>query len=195
MGRPFLILGIALLLVMDVLPCLPRNIRTGQDTRTHLPRYGPEPAAHSSSIFPYGSFLPAGTPAGILPFDKTLGIPRVPEVSGENVLEQGVRAQIYEYLAEPGYSLRGLAEEMGISMGTLRYHLNILRDTHKITLNEGVASVRFYENNGWCLTAEQHILKHLPERNHEKDPYDPDEFAVIYTSRDCAGNRGDQGHL
>ena len=70
-------------------------------------------------------------------------------VSKENVLDQGVRAKIYEYIRKnPGIHLRGLAEEMDISMGTLRYHLNILRDTHKIALNGGVASVRFYENNG-----------------------------------------------
>jgi len=83
-------------------------------------------------------------------------------VSGGNVLEQDVRARIYEYIRKnPGIHLRGLAEEMGISMGTLRYHLNMLRLTHKITINEDVASVRFYENNGTYSPAEQQVFKHL----------------------------------
>ena len=85
------------------------------------------------------------------------------------MLEQGVRAKIYEYIRQnPGIHLRGLAEEMGISMGTLRYHLNILRDTHKIALNGGVASVRFYENNGSYTPAEQHILNHLRNETTKK---------------------------
>ena len=48
-----------------------------------------------------------------------------------------------------------------MKLGTLRYHLNVLRLTHKITLSGDAASVRFYENNGTYSATEQHVLKHL----------------------------------
>jgi len=83
-------------------------------------------------------------------------------VRGNNVLEQGARANIYEHIQKnPGIHLRGLATEMEMKMGTLRYHLNVLRLTHKITVTSDTASLRFYENNGTYSPVEQHILKHL----------------------------------
>ncbi|ACL16122.1 transcriptional regulator, ArsR family [Methanosphaerula palustris E1-9c] len=88
-----------------------------------------------------------------------LGIRRI---SSANVLDQEVRAQIYDHIKKnPGIHLRGLAGEMEMKMGTLRYHLNILRITHKIAVSEDVASVRFYENSGTYSLEEQHILKYL----------------------------------
>ncbi len=174
MGRPFLILGIALLLVMVC--------TAGVSAQEYTVRSGyqnpPPPDAVPRTPAPVGFFdLPVWVilaQLALLPPEFFLSIKLwaflgFRRVSGENVLEQGVRAQIYEYIRQnPGIHLRGLAEEMGISMGTLRYHLNILRDTHKITLNEGVASVRFYENNGSYTPAEQHILKHLRNETTKK---------------------------
>ena len=50
---------------------------------------------------------------------------------------------------------------MQVKLGTLRYHLNLLRQTHKITVSGDAAAVRFYENNGTYSTEEQQIHKHL----------------------------------
>jgi len=83
-------------------------------------------------------------------------------VRNENVLDQDVRSRVYEHIKEnPGIHLRGLAGEMQIKLGTLRYHLNILRLTHKITVTQDPATVRFYENSGTYSETEQQILKHL----------------------------------
>jgi predicted transcriptional regulator len=88
-----------------------------------------------------------------------MGIRRV---SAGNVLGQDARARIYEHIRQnPGIHLRGLAAEMQMKIGTLRYHLNVLRLTHKIALSEDPASVRFYENNGTYSPEEQQIHKHL----------------------------------
>ena len=93
----------------------------------------------------------------VMKFWGYLGIRRISSV---NVLDQEVRAQIYDHIRKnPGIHLRGLAGEMKMKMGTLRYHLNVLRLTHQIAVSEDVASVRFYENNGTYSTEEQHILK------------------------------------
>ncbi len=83
-------------------------------------------------------------------------------VLSSNVLDQDARAHIFEHIRRnPGIHLRGLATEMEMKMGTLRYHLNVLRLTHKITVTGNTASTRFYENNGTYSSVEQHILKHL----------------------------------
>lgn len=88
-----------------------------------------------------------------------MGIRRV---SGGNVLDQGLRARIYEYIRQnPGIHLRGISSEMQVKMGTLRYHLNMLRQTHKIAVNGDAATVRFYENNGTYSMDERQVHKHL----------------------------------
>jgi len=95
-----------------------------------------------------------------------MGIRRV---SGGNVLDQEVRAKIYEYIRQnPGIHLRGLSSEMQVKLGTMRYHLSVLQHTHKITVSSDTASVRFYENSGTYSTGEQHILKHLRNETTKK---------------------------
>ncbi|MFA5254501.1 MAG: winged helix-turn-helix transcriptional regulator [Methanoregula sp.] len=102
--------------------------------------------------------FPVETLAG-LKIWLTLGYRRV---RNENVLDQDVRSRVFSYIKEnPGIHLRGLAGEMQIKLGTLRYHLNVLRLTHKITVAEDPASVRFYENSGTYSETEQQVLKHL----------------------------------
>lgn len=79
-----------------------------------------------------------------------------------NVLDQGLRARIYEHICRnPGVHLRGLASEMDLKMGTLRYHLGMLQSTHKIAVSGDAASVRYYENSGTYSADEQLVLKHL----------------------------------
>ncbi len=174
MERPSFILGIALLLIMVG--------TAGVSAQEYTVRSGfqnpPPPDAIPRTPAPVSFFdLPLWVilaQVALLPPELFLSIKLwvflgFRRVSEENVLDQGVRAKIYEYIRKnPGIHLRGLAEEMDISMGTLRYHLNILKDTHKITLNEGVASVSFYENNGSYTPAEQHILKHLRNETTKK---------------------------
>lgn len=95
-----------------------------------------------------------------------LGIRRV---SGINVLDQDLRARIYEYIREnPGIHLRGLSSEMQVKMGTLRYHLGVLSRNHKIAVNGDTSSVRFYENNGTYNAGEQQIHKHLRNETTQK---------------------------
>ncbi|MDO9324015.1 MAG: winged helix-turn-helix transcriptional regulator [Methanoregula sp.] len=91
------------------------------------------------------------------------------QVSGGNVLDQDVRARIYGYIRlNPGIHLRGLSAEMHMKLGTLRYHLNVLRLNHKIAISEDNASVRFYENSGTYSTDEQQIHKHLRNETTKK---------------------------
>jgi len=83
-------------------------------------------------------------------------------VSSANVLDQDLRSRIFSCIREnPGIHLHGLRDEMDLRMGTLRYHLRVLRLTHKITIAEDASSVRFYENNGTYTPDEQRVLKHL----------------------------------
>jgi len=95
-----------------------------------------------------------------------LGIRRV---SGSNVLDQDVRARIYGYIRQnPGIHLRGLSAEMHMKLGTLRYHLNLLRLNHKIAISEDNASVRFFENSGTYSADEQQIHKHIRNETTKK---------------------------
>jgi len=88
-----------------------------------------------------------------------LGIRRV---FGGNVLDQDLRARIYDHICRnPGIHLRGLASEMDLKMGTLRYHLGMLQGTHKIAVSGDASSVRYFENSGTYSADEQVILKHL----------------------------------
>jgi len=93
---------------------------------------------------------------------KLWAVMGIRRLSGGNVLDLDTRARIYEYIRlNPGIHLRGLSAEMGMKMGTLRYHLNVLRHTHKIAVSEDPASVRFFENSGTYSSEEQQIHKHL----------------------------------
>ena len=93
---------------------------------------------------------------------KLWAVMGIRRVSGGNVLDQGLRARIYEYICRnPGIHLRGLAAEMDLKMGTLRHHLGMLQGKHKITVFEDAGSVRFFENSGTYSTDEQVILRHL----------------------------------
>lgn len=106
---------------------------------------------------------------GLFKFLLFLGFRRV---SGGNVLDQDIRSRIYDHIRQnPGIHLHGLSCETGIAMGTLRYHLNILRMTHKITIAEDAATVRFYENSGTYNETEQQILKHLRNQTTQRILY------------------------
>lgn len=93
---------------------------------------------------------------------KLWAVMGIRRVSGGNVLDQGLRARIYEHICRnPGIHMRGLAAEMDLKMGTLRHHLGMLQGKHKIAVYEDAGSVRFFENSGTYSTDEQVILRHL----------------------------------
>lgn len=93
---------------------------------------------------------------------KLWAVMGIRRVSRGNVLDQGLRAKIYEHICRnPGIHMRGLAAEMDLKMGTLRHHLGMLQGNHKITVFEDAGSVRFFENSGTYSTDEQAILRHL----------------------------------
>jgi predicted transcriptional regulator len=100
---------------------------------------------------------------------KLWAVMGIRRVSGSNVLDQDVRARIYEHIRmNPGIHLRGLAAEMGMKMGTLRYHLGVLSHTHKIAVAGDTSSVRFFENSGTYNADEQLIHKHLRNNTTKK---------------------------
>lgn len=83
-------------------------------------------------------------------------------VGRENVLESTVRAGIYATIrAAPGIHLRALSLRAAVPVSTLRYHLAVLQDHHKITTLEEDGHLRFYENSGTYTASQQRVLKHL----------------------------------
>jgi predicted transcriptional regulator len=108
-------------------------------------------------------------PPEILLGAKLLAAMGICRVFGTNVLDQDLRARIYEYICRnPGIHLRGLAYEMDLKMGTLRYHLAMLQSTHKIAVAGDTSSTRYYENSGTYSADEQLIHKHLRNETTKK---------------------------
>ena len=77
-------------------------------------------------------------------------------------LENESRLSIFRYIREnPGVHLRGIATDMGVSLGTLRYHIQVLGDTHRISVVEEGGHKRFFENGGTYSEVQQTLLRHL----------------------------------
>lgn len=167
MKKTALLVPVAVLLLLLAIPAVSGQeyiVRSGYDSpvlpgaEARIPVPVPVYALPISIILAEIALFPAELLLSIKLF-ASLGFRRV---LGSNVLDQGARAHIYEHIRRnPGIHLRGLAGEMQMKLGTLRYHLNVLRLTHKITVSGDAASVRFYENNGTYSATEQHVLKHL----------------------------------
>ena len=83
-------------------------------------------------------------------------------ISGHNVLDQGVRSKIYEYIKKnPGVHYSAIANEIGINRGTLKYHLKILQMHDKVRVLHGTGYVRYFENNMKFDEYDQKVLHHL----------------------------------
>jgi predicted transcriptional regulator len=83
-------------------------------------------------------------------------------VDRENVLDSTARVGIYTMIrAAPGIHLRALSDRAAMPMSTLRYHLSVLQEHHKITTLDEDGHLRFYENSGTYTAVQQRVLKHL----------------------------------
>jgi predicted transcriptional regulator len=91
---------------------------------------------------------------------------RCRRASRETLLDNAVRSDIFDCIRKiPGIHLRALSAATGTSLGTLRYHLNILQENHTITsMNEG-GHLHFYENSGTYTPMQQTILRYLRNEN------------------------------
>lgn len=68
----------------------------------------------------------------------------------KNMLENGNRRRVYEYVhANPGCTIADVAAVLGMNIGTVNYHLNMLEKEHKICLDRQEKAgkfVRLYSN-------------------------------------------------
>jgi predicted transcriptional regulator len=81
---------------------------------------------------------------------------------GNSLLDHPVRGAIYRCIrACPGIHLRALSATLGTPMGTLRYHLDLLYQNHKVTVLQEDGRLMFYENSGTYTLTQQRLLKHL----------------------------------
>ncbi|MBP2146709.1 putative transcriptional regulator [Methanofollis sp. W23] len=82
--------------------------------------------------------------------------------AGSALLDHPVRGAIYRCIrACPGIHLRALSATTGTPMGTLRYHLGLLHQHHKVTVLQEDGRLMFYENSGTYSLTQQRLLKHL----------------------------------
>ncbi len=169
----FLCIAAILLLVVVVIPVSAQEyvVRSGYESPVPANAEARTPVAVPFSALPLWVMLAqiALFPPELILAIKLWAAMGIRRVSGSNVLDQGLRSRIYEYIRQnPGIHLRGLSSEMQVKMGTLRYHLNMLRHTHKIAVSGDAATVRFYENNGTYSTEEQQVHKHLRNETTQK---------------------------
>lgn len=81
---------------------------------------------------------------------------------GSSLLDHPVRGAIYRCIrARPGIHLRALSATTGTPMGTLRYHLGILHQNHKVAVLQEDGRLMYYENSGTYTLTQQRLLKHL----------------------------------
>ena len=164
---PFHFLVVAALLLVLAVPAVSAQeyiVRSGYDSPVMADAAARTPVPVSFWALPVWVMLAQMIvfPPEILLIFKLWASLGMRRVSGNNVLDQNLRARIYEYIRQnPGIHLRGLSSEMQVKMGTLRYHLNVLRKNHKIAVSCDISSVRFYENNGTYSSEEQQIHKHI----------------------------------
>ncbi|QYZ79401.1 winged helix-turn-helix transcriptional regulator [Methanofollis formosanus] len=82
--------------------------------------------------------------------------------SRPSLLDHPLRGAIYQCIrARPGIHLRALSATTGTPMGTLRYHLGLLHQNHKVTVLQEDGRLMYYENSGTYTLTQQRLLKHL----------------------------------
>lgn len=125
-----------------------RSRRTGVLPQILAP-LAPEPAP--SSVPPQALF-----PLNLLLFG---GFRRI---SRKNVLEHDARQVIYQAItATPGTDVKTLTEITGINENTLRYHIDRLVATGKVTSFPRPGVVRYFQNQGVFTQFEQRVFHYL----------------------------------
>jgi predicted transcriptional regulator len=108
-------------------------------------------------------------PLEILFASKLLAFLGFRRIARRNILEQGTRSEIYQLIiANPGISFPSLKERLGLSRGTLTYHLLQLSAQHKIVIRKSNGRTSYFENNGRFDGIEQKILSHLANEQEKR---------------------------
>lgn len=83
-------------------------------------------------------------------------------ISAANALDHPERYTIYELIrGSPGIDLTRIAQDSGINIHTLRYHLDILTSFGKITVMKDWGIFRYYENHGAYTEIERKIIPYF----------------------------------
>ena len=83
-------------------------------------------------------------------------------ISKKNVLEHGARNVIYQAItATPGIDVKTLTGMTGINENTLRYHLDRLVATGKISCFTRPGVVRYFQNQGAYNQFEHRVFHYL----------------------------------
>lgn len=104
---------------------------------------------------------PSVPPQALFPLNMLLfgGFRRI---SKKNVLEHDARQVIYQAItATPGTDVKTLTEVTGINENTLRYHLDRLVATGKITSFARPGVVRYFQNQGAYTQFEHRVFHYL----------------------------------
>lgn len=73
-------------------------------------------------------------------------------------LEQPTRLEIYDYIkSNAGMHFRGICEGLGLSVGVVQYHLNVLEHAGKITVCKDGQNKRYFEY-GAFTTADMQLI-------------------------------------
>ena len=102
------------------------------------------------------------TPIELLAPLKVWGYLGYRRVNRENLLDNDTRARVFSCIVgHPGIHFHGIARETGVRLGTLRYHLDLLRRSHTIVLVESDGYACYFKNDGTYSGSEQQVLVHL----------------------------------
>jgi predicted transcriptional regulator len=83
-------------------------------------------------------------------------------ISPSNALDHPERRAIYELIIEnPGIDLAQIAENSGMNIHTLRYHLGILTSCGKIMIIKDWGISHYYENHGAYTEIERKIIPYI----------------------------------
>jgi len=83
-------------------------------------------------------------------------------ISSTNALDHPERRAVYELITRnPGIDLTGIAQNSGMNVHTLRYHLDILSSCGKIIVMKDWGIFRYYENHGAYTEIERKIIPYI----------------------------------
>jgi len=101
-------------------------------------------------------------PAEIIGVIQWSGFAGLYRIRGGNLLANDTRRKIYDCIRKnPGIHLRGIGKETAITLGTIRYHIDLLRRSHAIAVCEDRGYTHYFENSGTYSASQQKVLKHM----------------------------------
>lgn len=101
-------------------------------------------------------------PAEIIGVVQWWGFAGLYRIRGGNLFANDTRRQVYDCIRKnPGIHLRGIGKETDITLGTIRYHIDLLRRSHAIAVLEDRGYTHYFENSGTYSASQQAVLKHM----------------------------------